>query len=79
MYSTNVPAGAKAWRSLPEPEGGPSGEQHGFRLGLGLFKQPEKGVVLHTDLPEDLAAVPTTHHELQGVLAVALLSQINTC
>lgn len=54
--------------SSPEPEGRSSGEQDGLGFGLGLLKEPEEGVVLHTDLPEDLAAVPAGHGELQRVV-----------
>lgn len=54
--------------SAPEPEGRSSGEQDGLGFGLGLLKKPEEGVVLHTDLPEDLAAVPAGHGKLQRVV-----------
>lgn len=54
--------------SEPEPEGRSSGEQDGLGFGLGLLEKPEEGVVLHTDLPEDLAAVPAGHGKLQRVV-----------
>lgn len=59
--------------SSPEPEGGSSGEQDGLGFGLGLLDEPEEGVVLHADLPEDLAAVPAGHGELQRVVVGILL------
>lgn len=58
---------------LPEPEGGTPGEQNRFGLGFGFFVQAEKGMVLHTNLPKHLAAVPASHHELQSILTVTLL------
>lgn len=61
--------------SSPKPERGPPGEQDGFGFGLGLLKEPEEGVILHTDLPEDLAAVPAGHGELQGVVMRVLLEE----
>lgn len=57
----------------PETERGPSGEEDGLGLGFGFLKEPEEGVVLHADLPEDLAAIPAGHGELQRVVVGALL------
>ena len=58
---------------VPESEGGSAGEEDGLGFGLGLLEEPEEGVVLHTHLPEHLAAVPARHGELQRVVVVALL------
>lgn len=54
--------------NLPESEGGASCEEHRLGFGLRLLKEAEKGVVFHTDLPEDLTAVSAGHKELQSVL-----------
>lgn len=62
-----------ASHSLPKPERGPPGEQHRFGLGFGFLKEPEEGMVLHTDLPEDLTAVPAGHDKLQRVVMRTLL------
>lgn len=56
----------------PVSEGGASGEKDGFGFGLGLVEEAEERVVLHTNLPEDLALVPAAHQELQCVLMGAL-------
>lgn len=56
----------------PVSEGGASGEKDGFGFGLGLIEEAEERVVLHTNLPEDLALVPAAHQELQCVLMGAL-------
>lgn len=55
-------------QSLPESEGGASCEEHRLGLGLGLLEEAEKGVVFHTDLPEDFTAVSAGHQKLQSVL-----------
>lgn len=57
----------------PEAERGPSSEEDGFGFGLGLLEEPEEGVVLYADLPEDLTAIPAGHGELQRVVVGALL------
>ena len=72
MSSTQMQCSSHNSR-LPESEGGSSAEQNRLRLGLGLFEKPEKGMILHTDLPEHLAAVAAGHHELQRVLVCTLL------
>lgn len=59
-------------RETPVSEGGASGEEDSFGFGLGLVKEAEERVVLHTDLPEDLTLVPAAHQELQRVLMGAL-------
>lgn len=59
--------------SSPEAERGSPGEEDGLGLRLGLLKEPEEGVVLHADLPEDLAAVSAGHGELQRVVVGVLL------
>lgn len=60
---------------LPEPERRTPGEQNWFGLGFGFFKQAEKGMILHTNLPKHLAAVPASHHKLQSILTVTLLRE----
>lgn len=59
--------------SAPETERGSSGEEDGLGFGLGFLEEPEEGVVLHADLPEDLTAIPAGHGELQRVVVGALL------
>lgn len=59
--------------SAPETEGGSSGEEDGLGFGFGFLEEPEEGVVLHADLPEDLTAIPAGHGELQRVVVCALL------
>ncbi len=59
--------------SSPEPEWGSSGEENGLGFGLGLLEEPEEGMILYTDLPEDLAAIPAGHGELQRVVVGILL------
>lgn len=56
----------------PVAETGALAAQKGFGLRLGLFRQPEEGMVLHARLPESLAGVPARHSELQRVLAQCL-------
>lgn len=56
----------------PVSEGRTSGEKDGFGFGLGLVEEAEERVVLHTNLPEDLALVSAAHQELQCVLMGAL-------
>lgn len=63
--------------SLPESEGGAPREEHGLGFGLGLLEEAEEGVVLHADLPEDLAAVPAGHEELQRVLVRTLRAAVD--
>lgn len=64
--SESSPDGAA--ECLPESEGGASCEEHRLGFGLRLLKEAEKGVIFHTDLPEDLTAVSAGHKELQSVL-----------
>lgn len=52
----------------PVSEGGASAEEDGFSFRLGLIRESEEGVMLHTDLPEALTFVSAAQHELQGVL-----------
>lgn len=59
--------------SLPEAEWGSSGEEDGLGFGLGLLEEPEEGVILDADLPEDLAAIPAGHGKLQRVVVGILL------
>lgn len=63
--------------SSPEAERGSSGEEDGLGFRFGLFKEPEEGVVLDADLPEDLTAVSAGHGELQRVVVGVLLYDIN--
>lgn len=58
---------------VPKSEGGPSTEQNRLGFGLGLFEKPEKGMILHTDLPEQLTAIAAGHQELKRVLVRTLL------
>lgn len=57
---------------IPVSEGGASGEEDRFGFWLGLIKQSEKRVVLHTNLPKDFTLVSTAHQKLQRVLMGAL-------
>lgn len=75
---TAAPHPSPSVLSAPEPEGRSSGEQDGLGFGLGLLKEPEEGVVLHTDLPEDLAAVPAGHGKLQRVVMGIHLQDADT-
>lgn len=59
--------------SIPEPEWGSSGEEDGLGFGLGLLEEPEEGVILYTDFPEDLTAIPAGHGKLQRVVVGILL------
>lgn len=54
--------------SLPESEGGAACKEHRPGFGLRFLKEAKKGVVFHTDLPEDLTAVSAGHKKLQSVL-----------
>lgn len=59
--------------STPEAERGSSGKEDCLGLRFGFLKEPEEGVVLHADLPEDLTAVSAGHGELQCVVVGVLL------
>lgn len=59
--------------STPETERGSSGKKDCLGFRLGFFKEPEEGVVLHADLPEDLTAISAGHGELQRVVVGVLL------
>lgn len=59
--------------SLPEAERGSPGEEDRLGFGLRLLEEPEEGVILHADLPEDLTAIPAGHGELQRVVVGVLL------
>lgn len=63
--------------SSPEAERGSSGEEDGLGFRFGLLEEPEEGMVLDADLPEDLAAVSAGHGELQRVVVGVLLYDIN--
>lgn len=63
--------------SSPETERGSSGEEDGLGFRFGFLKEPEEGMVLHADLPEDLTAVSAGHGELQRVVVGVLLYDIN--
>lgn len=63
--------------SSPETERRSSGEEDGLGFRFGFLKEPEEGVVLHADLPEDLTAVSAGHGELQRVVVGVLLYDIN--
>lgn len=52
----------------PEPKWWTSRKKNRLGLWFRFFKQPEKGMMLHTDLPERLAKISTGHKEFQGVL-----------
>lgn len=60
----------------PEAEGRAPGEEDGLGFGFGLLEEAEECVVLHTDLPEDLAAVAAGHGELQRVVVGVLLEWV---
>lgn len=61
--------------TLPVAKTGALAAQKGFGLWLGLFRQPEEGMVLHARLPESLAGIPARHGELQRVLAQRLYNR----
>jgi len=52
----------------PEPKWWTSRKKNRFGLWFRFLKQPEKGMMLHTDLPERLAKISTGHKEFQSVL-----------
>lgn len=64
--------------SLPEAERGSPGEEDRLGFGLRLLEEPEEGVILHADLPEDLTAIPAGHGELQRVVVGVLLVEEET-
>lgn len=48
----------------PKAERRSSGKKDGLGFWFGLLEEPEEGVVLHADFPEDFAAVSAAHSEL---------------
>lgn len=59
--------------AAPETERGSSSKEDCLGFRFGFLKEPEEGVVLHADLPEDLTAISAGHGELQRVVVGVLL------